>query len=97
MIDSKTREFLLLFVGSGRIPGSPWEPLSIPDVRDLVLQVWGDCDSGWKILSLCRAGVLSLHEHDFPSSVSDQSTLLHAGGRAYCLVAIRHEVAKSLK
>lgn len=105
MIDAKTREFLRLFVGSGKILGSPWEPLSIPDVRGLVREVWReDLDPRWgivaidqKILDLSRAGVLSLHEHDFPSSVSDQSTLLQAGGRDYCLVAIRHETAESLK
>lgn len=104
-VDSKTREFLRLFTGSGRICGSPWEPLSVETVRGLVREVWKDeLDARWgivaidqRILELCRAGVLSIHEHDFPQSVSDQSTLLKAGGRAYCLVAIRHEVAASLK
>lgn len=105
MIDAKTREFLGLFIGSGRIPGSPWEPLSIPQVRPLIAQVWKcDLPQWWdiqavdqKILELSQSGVLALHEHDFPQSVSHQSTLLKAGGRAFCLVAIRHEVAKSLK
>ncbi len=96
MIDAKTREFLRLFSGAGRICGSPWEPLSVETVRGLVRDVWGSCDPGWKILALCRAGVLSLHEHDFPQAVAHQSTLLTAGGRAYCLVAIRHEIVASL-
>lgn len=103
MIDAKTREFLRLFVGSGRILGSPWEPLSVETVRGLVREAWreeiafGVAAVDRTILDLSRAGVLSLHEHDFPQSVADQSTLLHAGGRAYCLVAIRHEIVASLK
>lgn len=105
MIDSKTREFLRLFVGSGRIVGSPWEPLSVETVRGLVREVWrDDLDPRWgivaidqKVLDLSRAGVLSLHEHDYPQSVANQLTLLHSGGRAYCLVAIRHEIVASLK
>lgn len=104
MIDSKTREFLRLFSGSGRILGSPWEPLAIDTVRGLVREVWrDDLDPRWgivaidqKILDLSRAGVLSLHEHDFPQSVAHQSTLLHSGVRYYCLASIRHEIVASL-
>lgn len=84
-------EFRRRFTWAGRIPGSPHEPLDVPTVRKLVLELWGDCvfDADRQIVALSRAGVLSLHEHDFPSSVSDQSTLLKAGQFSFCLVALR--------
>jgi hypothetical protein len=104
-VDAKTREFMRLFSGSGRILGSHWEPLSVETVRGLIRQVWKDeLDARWgivavdmKILDLAKGGVLSLHEHDFPQSVAQKSTLLQAGGRFFCLVSARHEVADSLK
>ena len=104
-MDATTREFLRLFGGSGRILGSPWEPLSVETVRSLVLEVWRDEMEGWweistidkKILDLAKGGVLSLHEHDFPQSVAQKSTLLQAGGRFFCLASVRHEVVECIK
>jgi hypothetical protein len=98
-VDAKTREFLRLFAGSGRILGSPWEPLSVPEVRGIVLQVWGTCcfEPDNKIRQLARDCILSLHEHDFPSSVLDKSTLLKAEGRFFCVASVRHEIVERLK
>lgn len=94
-------EFVRRFTWAGRIPGSPHEPLDVPTVRELVRDVWNDAlgkGGGWgraeidrQIVALSRAGVVSLHNHDFPRSVPDQSTLLWAGDFAYCLVALRQQ------
>ena len=94
-------EFCRRFVAAGRQPGNPHEGIDVPTVRGIVRDVWGDdlrifgqvpqIEVDATIVTLARQGVVGLHEHDFPRSVSDQSTLLWAGGRAYCLVCLGRE------
>ena len=79
-----------LMTQAGRHPGNPHELLPIVTVRQIVRELWPDVAPDWQILTLSKAGFLSLHEHDFPSGVPDQSTLLRIRGHAYCGAALRN-------